>query len=63
MSSHDEHSSLLTIRTALILLCAVLSGAAIGILTGLARHSPYEGVVVGIVTMAGAIRFFHWLIK
>ncbi|TKG60257.1 MULTISPECIES: hypothetical protein [Pseudonocardiaceae] len=33
-----------------------------GVLTALARHSPYETVLVGIATTAAATKFFHWLI-
>lgn len=64
MANRDDSSGpLLPIRTALIFLCALLAGVGAAILTGLARHSPYEAALVGIATAAGATKFFHWLIR
>jgi hypothetical protein len=59
----DETAPLLSVRTALILLLTVLAGLTAGVLTGLARHSPYEAVLMGLATSAAATRFFHWLIS
>lgn len=59
----DNTAPLLSVRTALIILLAVLAGVAAGVLTGLARHSPYEAVLVGLATAAAATKFFHWLIS
>lgn len=59
----DNTAPLLSVRTALILLLAALAGVAAGVLTGLARHSPYEAVLVGLATAAAATKFFHWLIS
>ncbi len=61
--AESNESPLLSVRTALILLLAVLAGMAAGVLTTLARHSPYEAVLVGLATMAAGIKFFHWLIS
>jgi hypothetical protein len=58
----DNTAPLLSVRTALILLTA-LAGSAAGVLTGLARHSPHEAVLVGLATAAAATKFCHWLIS
>ncbi|KOV84013.1 hypothetical protein ADL03_18540 [Nocardia sp. NRRL S-836] len=64
MHRDDEQNStpLLPVRTALVLLLAVLAGGVAGLLTVFARHSPYEAALVGLATTAAAIKFFHWLI-
>jgi hypothetical protein len=43
VADNDERSALLSARTALIFLCAVIAEASAGILTSLARHSPIRG--------------------
>lgn len=54
---------LLSIRTALVLLLAVLSGVVAAVLTLLAGHSGFECTLVGLAVGAGAVKFFDWLIK
>ncbi|MGW1682088.1 hypothetical protein [Saccharopolyspora sp. NPDC002376] len=62
MASDDEKpSSLLTMRSALIFLCALVSGIGASVLTALAGHSSYEATLVGVG--AGATKFFHWMIR
>ncbi|MEU2032761.1 hypothetical protein [Nocardia amamiensis] len=63
MAKHEKSDALLSIRSALILLCALIVGVSASVLTTLARHSPYEAILVGVAAVAGATKFFHWLIR
>lgn len=64
VANNDEKtSSLLSMRSALILLCAVIAGVGASALTVLSGHSPYEAMLVGVAAAAGATKFFHWLIR
>ncbi|MGH3697136.1 MAG: hypothetical protein ACRDRX_24670 [Pseudonocardiaceae bacterium] len=53
---------LLSVRTALILLLGVLSGAAVTALTALTERNLTTAVLAGLGTAGGAITFFHKLI-
>lgn len=64
MTDDDKRpSGLLSTRSAVILFCALITGVAASVLMFLARYSPYESVLVGAATGAGATKFFHWLIR
>jgi hypothetical protein len=63
-SGPDDHTSqpLLTLRTALILLLAVLAGLSAGALGLWAGRHIAEAVLLGLGVAAGAAAFFNWLI-
>ena len=54
--------SLLSVRTAIILLLAVLAAAVAAGLTWLSRHDAAEAALVGLGTLAAGAKFFDWLI-
>jgi hypothetical protein len=58
----DPRDALLTIRTTLILLLALLAGVGAAVLTALADHSGFEAALVGLGAFAAGIKFFHWLV-
>jgi hypothetical protein len=45
-----------------VLLLAVLAASVAGGLTWSAHHSPAEAALAGLAVLAGAIKFFDWLI-
>jgi hypothetical protein len=53
--STGDGSPLLTVRSALILLLAILAGGLITILTMLAGHQPAEAAVAGLGAFAGTL--------
>ncbi|MBY8861214.1 hypothetical protein K7711_32385 [Nocardia sp. CA2R105] len=63
MTNDEKPSALMSVRSALIFLCALITGVGASVLTGLARHSPYDAALLGVAAAAGAIKFFHWLIR
>jgi len=63
ITDHEEQRELITERTALVFLLGTLSGAGAASLTYFARHSGFDAVLVGIGTVAVAIKFFDWLIR
>jgi hypothetical protein len=58
----DSTHGLLTIRTTIVLLLAILAAATAAVLTWLTRHEAAEAVLAGLGVLAGGIRFFDWLI-
>jgi hypothetical protein len=54
--------SLLSLRTALILLLGVLCGTTIAALTTLAEHNLTAAVLPGLAAAGGAVAFFHKVI-
>lgn len=58
----DRPAPLLNIRTTLVLLLALLSGAGVTALTVLVDRPPAEAVLAGLAAMAAGIKFFHDLI-
>lgn len=54
--------SLLSVRTALILLLGVLCGTAVTTLTALAERNLTVAVLAGLVAASTAIAFFHKVI-
>jgi hypothetical protein len=59
---NDPPAPLLNIRTTLVLLLALLSGAGVTALTVLADGSPAEAILAGLAATAASIKFFHGLI-
>ncbi|MGW1506842.1 hypothetical protein ACWCQW_52090 [Streptomyces mirabilis] len=55
--------SLITLRTALILLMATLTGVGAAVLTALAAAPPPYAVLSGATAFAAAIPFFNNLIE
>ncbi|MGH3869659.1 MAG: hypothetical protein ACRDQ4_26870 [Pseudonocardiaceae bacterium] len=60
--SKPSPPSLLSVRTALILLLGVLGGAAVTALTALAERNLTGAVLAGLAAAGGAIVFFHKVI-
>jgi hypothetical protein len=58
----NPQDPLLSARTALVLLIAVLVGIGAGVLTVLGGHHGFEAILVGIGALGAATKFFHWLI-
>jgi hypothetical protein len=58
----NTRNGLLSVRTALVLLLALLAAGGAGALTLLARHSLAEATLAGLAALAAGMRFFHWLI-
>ena len=54
---------LLPVRTTLVFLLGVLSGAGAGALTVFAGAPVPYGVLVGAGALAAAVRFFDWLVQ
>ena len=64
MSQRSAPSSgLLTLRTAFVLLLALLAASAATGLTWLSRHNVAEAALAGLAVLGGGIRFFDWLIS
>jgi hypothetical protein len=53
---------LLPLRTALVLLLAVLAGIDTSVLILLTGRTGSEAALVGVGVLAAARKFFHWLI-
>lgn len=62
INSPDEPGSLLTLRAALILVAALLTGAAAGVLAFLAGARPAEAVLTGGGAFGAAIALLNTLI-
>lgn len=60
--TNPSRGPLLSLRAALIVLFAILSGVGAGVLAALAGQPPAGAALIGIGTTAAAIRFFDWLI-
>ncbi|MGH3930093.1 MAG: hypothetical protein ACRDTF_08970 [Pseudonocardiaceae bacterium] len=58
----DPQAPLLSIRTTLVLLLALLSGAGVVALTVLANRHPAEAALAGLAATAAGVKFFHDLI-
>lgn len=58
----DGPGPLLPLRTALILLLAILTGVTVVVLLALAHRSGPEIALAALAALAGAVKFFHWLI-
>jgi hypothetical protein len=56
-------SGLLTLRSAFVLLLALLAADAAAWLTWLSRRSAAEAALAGLATLGGGIKFFDWLIS
>lgn len=59
----EERGSLLSLRVALIMLFAVLSGVGAGVLIHLSGQHVAAAILVGLGTAAAAMKFFDWLIS
>lgn len=57
-----EQSPLVGLRSAVILLLAVLTGIGAGVLTALAGTHPAQAILTGVGAAAAATFFFHWVI-
>jgi membrane associated rhomboid family serine protease len=62
-SEDSERDCLLTQRTALIFLLAVLAAATVSSVLLLGGYTPAQGALGGLGALAGAVKFFHWLIS
>ena len=60
---NDDGGALLPIRTAVILVLAVLTGTAVAGLLLLDGQSLAAAVLAGLGALAAGIKFFHWLIS
>lgn len=56
-------SGLLSLRTAFVLLLALLAASAAAGLTWSSRRNLAEAVLAGLFVLGGGIRFFDWLIS
>jgi hypothetical protein len=56
-------SGLLSLRTAVVLLLALLAASAAAGLTWSSRRNLAEAALAGLAVLAGGIRFFDWLIS
>ncbi|HUB40428.1 MAG TPA: hypothetical protein VMA72_16380 [Streptosporangiaceae bacterium] len=61
-SGGHNHEGLVTVRTTLVLLLAILTGTAVAGLAYAAGHSASEAAVTGIFALRGGTQFFHRLI-
>jgi len=61
MNNSDQ--SLLSLRTALILLLGVLTGTGAGLLTAASGGVVADGFLTGGAAFAGAVMFFHVIIS
>lgn len=59
----DRPSPLLSIRSAVILLLAALTAAGVVALLLMEGHSGPQATLAGLGALAGAVKFFHWLIN
>jgi hypothetical protein len=65
MATNDDGGSnrpLLTARTALVFLFAVLTGIGAAMLMVFAGRTGSEAVLIGVGAMAAGTKFFDWLI-
>ncbi len=62
MAGNDSRPPMITARSALIILFAVLTGIGAGVLMDQAVHAPAQAVLVGVTAFAAAMKFFDWLI-
>ena len=58
----DDPGPLLPLRAALVLLLAMLTAITVAILLLMAHRTVPESVLGGLAALAGAVKFFHWLI-
>jgi hypothetical protein len=58
----SEQAPLLSLRAALILMLAILTGIGAGVLSALAGRHPAEAVLIGVAATAAAAAFFNWAI-
>ncbi len=58
-----DQDPLLTVRTALIFLFAILTAVGAGVLTCLAGGPPAAAALVAAGALASGVKFFHWLIN
>ncbi|TDP42022.1 hypothetical protein [Nocardia ignorata] len=63
MADNEKSGAMLSVRSALIFLCALIAGVGASVLTTFARHSPYEATLIGVAAAASATKFLHWLIR
>jgi hypothetical protein len=54
---------LLSLRTAFVLLLALLAASAAAGLTWFSRRNVAEAALAGLVGLGGGIKFFDWLIS
>lgn len=54
--------SLLSQRTAFVLLLALLAACAVAVLTWLRWKNTPEAILAGLGVLGGGLRFFDWLI-
>lgn len=54
----DRSTTVLSLRTAIVLLLASLAGVTGGVLVWLGHQNTAEAVLAGLVTGAGAVTFF-----
>jgi len=59
---NSSNQSLLSLRTALVLLLGVLTGVGAGVLTVAAGEVLATGFLTGGAAFAGAVVFFHTII-
>jgi hypothetical protein len=57
--SNKHPTAILSVRTALILLLAVISATVAGLLTWLSKKDGPEAALAAFVTLAGATTFFN----
>lgn len=63
LGGKPDKGALLSVRTVVILLLALLPTAAATTLIALTTHSAAELAMAGMPVLAGGIRFFDWLIE
>jgi hypothetical protein len=56
------HDPLLTIRTAFVLLLALLAASVAAGLMCFSRRDAAEAALAGLTVLGGGIKFFDWLI-
>jgi hypothetical protein len=62
MTSPGKPPALLPLRTALVLLFAVLAAVTAAGLTWFFRHNAAEAALAGLGALAAGAKFFDWLI-
>ncbi|ATE52721.1 hypothetical protein [Actinosynnema pretiosum] len=55
----DERDPLMPLRTAVVLIAALLCGGLVGALAYLAGDNLPAATIVGLAALAGAVGFFH----
>jgi hypothetical protein len=58
----EPAGGLLSLRTAFVLLLAVLAAGIAALLTWVTRRSAAEAALAGLTVLAAGIKFFDWLI-